>query len=143
MALRQARKILLWFHAGELSQAQAVAICDAHQTMDVRFRKVVRDVDRDILESFDEVGGDVPQRYISHARENNLTIHTTLTEVKNENNTENGGTAASLVDAGQSGTGSVPPSKGTKATTVAPPLTPPSPTEPAPAVNTTVPPPAN
>lgn len=81
MALRKARPVLLWFHTGDLPQAQVTEICESNDAYDVRFRKVVRDVNRDILEAFDALGGDVPLRYKQAAAEKGLEA-TGAAEVK-------------------------------------------------------------
>lgn len=76
MSLKKKRAVLLWFHAIELSQDAVQQIADAFPTQDVRFRKVVRDVGRDILEPFDALGGDVPQRYLNEAAMRGIKVST-------------------------------------------------------------------
>lgn len=66
--VRKAIPVLLFFYLNDISQAQVVAIEEKLDKYDVRFRKVLRDNSRDILESFDAVAGDVPQRYLEVAR---------------------------------------------------------------------------
>ena len=76
MSLKKKRAVLLWFHTNELSQEAVQQIADAFPTQDVRFRKVVRDVGRDILETFDALGGDVPQRYLNEAAMRGIKVST-------------------------------------------------------------------
>lgn len=66
--VRKAIPVLLFFYLNDISQAQVVAIEEKLDKYDVRFRKVLRDNSRDILEPFDAVAGDVPQRYLEVAR---------------------------------------------------------------------------
>lgn len=66
--VRKAIPVLLFFYVNDISQAQVVAIEEKLDKYDVRFRKVLRDNSRDILEPFDAVAGDVPQRYLEVAR---------------------------------------------------------------------------
>lgn len=72
--VRKAISILLFFYVGDVTQAQVVAIEDKLSKYDVRFRKVLRDNSRDILEPFDAVAGDVPQRYLEVARLERKTV---------------------------------------------------------------------
>lgn len=66
--VRKAILVLLFFYVNDISQAQVVAIEEKLDKYDVRFRRVLRDNSRDILEPFDAVAGDVPQRYLEVAR---------------------------------------------------------------------------
>lgn len=66
--VRKAIPVLLFFYVNDISQAQVVAIEEKLDKYDVRFRKVLRDNSRDILEPFDAVAGEVPQRYLEVAR---------------------------------------------------------------------------
>lgn len=153
MALQNKRKILLWFHKDLITQAQVIAIGEAHAALDVRFRKVVRDVARDILEDFDALGGDVPQRYLNQAALQGAAVYGKNNEVLNEGIANNSGSAGSGDNLDEAGVSSVQATKGTKKTAaagqVAPapsdaPTAPPTTTvaPPAAPVNTSVPPPA-
>ena len=118
MPVKQRRKVILWFHTADISQADVAALTEAFATYDVRFRKVLRDPQRDILEDFDAVGGNVPQMYLVQARLTNAPIfnehgeqvNAAITTTSNVNGTVTGGT-----DVSQAGVGALSDTKTTQA----------------------------
>ena len=106
MPVKQRRKVILWFHTADISQADVAALTEAFATYDVRFRKVLRDPKRDIIESFDAVGGSVPQVYVVQARLIGAPIYNEEGELANATNTattELNGTASGGADVSQAG----------------------------------------
>jgi len=106
MPVKQRRKVILWFHTADISQADVAALTEAFATYDVRFRKVLRDPKRDIIESFDAVGGNVPQVYLVQARLTGAPIYNEEGELVNATNTattELNGTATGGADISQAG----------------------------------------
>ena len=106
MPVKQRRKVILWFHTADISQADVAALTEAFATYDVRFRKVLRDPKRDIIESFDAVGGSVPQVYLVQARLIGAPIYNEEGELANATNTattELNGTATGGADVSQAG----------------------------------------
>ena len=67
--VRKTLPVVLFFYAGTISQAQVLAVDEALTGNDVRYRKVIKDVDRDILEEFDALAGEPPARYLAVAAE--------------------------------------------------------------------------
>ena len=118
MPVKQRRKVILWFHTADISQADVAALTEAFATYDVRFRKVLRDPKRDIIESFDAVGGNVPQVYLVQARLIDAPIYNEEGELANATNTattELNGTASGGADVSQAGVGALSDTKTTQA----------------------------
>lgn len=114
MPVKQRRKVILWFHTTDISQEDVAALTEAFATYDVRFRKVLRDPRRDILEDFDAVGGNVPQVYLVQARLKNVPIYNEQGELTSEAITATSnvnGTVTGSTDHSQAGVVDVPKTK--------------------------------
>lgn len=148
MPVKQRRKVILWFHTADISQADVAALTEAFATYDVRFRKVLRDPKRDIIESFDAVGGSVPQVYLVQARLTGAPIYNEEVELVNATNTattELNGTASGGADVSQAGVGALSDTKTTQAAAAVDPSAAPAPSDApkpsAPKASTVAPPP--
>ena len=146
MPVKQRRKVILWFHTADISQADVAALTEAFATYDVRFRKVLRDPKRDIIEDFDAVGGNVPQVYLVQARLMNAPIYNEQGEKVNATNTattELNGAATGSTNTSQAGVVALSETK--TAQTVVDPSAAPAPTDApkpsAPKASTVAPPP--
>lgn len=120
MALKNKMKVLLWFHGTGLTQATVAAINAKYPTMDVRFRLVVRNPHRDILEDFDAVGGDVPVRYLEAAQTKGLEVYTDEVDAT---------TTTTTVGSSQTTTTGSEGTSGTEAKAAAAPVAPPKPAD--------------
>lgn len=128
--VKKARPVLLYFHGAGISQADVARLADTFSAYDVRFRKVIREPQRDMVEAFDALAGDVPQHYLTIANAKGL-------KVLDEANTTTTGTSTSGVQTGTPDATGAKDAKTAPAGTVAP-----SPTSaPKPQAATIVPPP--
>lgn len=133
MALKSKRKVLLWFHAKDLSQKDVAALTEAFVAYDLYFRKVIRDQAKDIFEKFDAVGGEVPQHYAVHARLHGLPIFNSEGERIDVQVNTTGGTVTTSAPAAPTGEIPSPLTAPTSASSAAP--------APAPTQSTVAPPP--